>query len=71
MWKNDGRGDCIWQRTTGVSGWDSEGFGVIGRDEGGGLGDRLSNGSGDMVAFTVPSTRASSLWEGDVEGSIA
>ena len=71
MWKNNGRGDRIWQRTTGVSGWDGEGFRVAGMDERGGLGDRLSNGSGDMVAFTVASTRASSLWEGDVEGSVA
>jgi len=40
-------------------------------DEGGGLGDRSSNGSGDVVAFTVASARASSLWEGDVESPIA
>jgi len=40
-------------------------------DERGGLGDQLSNGSGDMVAFTVASARAISLWEGDVEGPIA
>jgi len=39
-------------------------------DERGGLGDRSSNGRGDVVAFTVASARASSLWEGDVEGSI-
>ena len=40
-------------------------------DERGGLGDRLSNGSGDVVAFTVASARASSRWEGDVEGPVA
>jgi len=39
-------------------------------DERGGLGDRLSNGSGDVVAFTVASARASSLWEGDVESPV-
>jgi len=39
-------------------------------DKRGGLGVRSSNGSGDMVAFTVASTRASSLWEGDVEGPV-
>jgi len=40
-------------------------------DERGGLGDRLSNGSGDVVAFTVASARASSLWEGDIESPVA
>jgi len=40
-------------------------------DERGRLGVQLSNGSGDMVALSVASTRASSLWEGDIEGSIA
>ena len=39
-------------------------------DKRGGLGVRLSNGSGDVVAFTVASARASSLWEGDVKGPI-
>ena len=39
-------------------------------DERGGLGDRSSNGSRDVVAFTVASARASNLWEGDVEGPI-
>jgi len=68
--KNDGRGDRVWQRVTGVSGQDGEGFGVTGMDERGGLGDRSSNGSGDVVAFTVASTRASSLWEGDVESPV-
>jgi len=70
LWKNDGRGDRVWQRITGVSGQDGEGFGVAGMDERGGLGDRLSNGSRDMVTFTVASARASSLWEGDVESPI-
>jgi len=69
--KNDGRGDRVWRRTTGVSGRDGEGFGVVGMDERGGLGDRSSNGSGDVVAFTVASARASSLWQGDVESPIA
>jgi len=36
-----------------------------------GLGDQSSNGSGDVVAFTVASARASSLWEGDVKGAVA
>ena len=71
MWKKDGRGDWVWRRTTGVSGRDGEGFGVAGMDERGGLGDQLSNGSGDMVAFTVASARASSLWEGDIESPVA
>ena len=70
LWKNDGRGDWVWRRITGVSGWDGKGFGVAGMDKRGGLGDRLSNGSGDVVAFTVASARASSLWEGDVEGPV-
>jgi len=39
LWKNDGRGDCVWQRTTGIGGRDGEGLGVIGMDERGGLGD--------------------------------
>jgi len=69
--KNDGRGDWVWRRTTSVSGRDGEGFGVAGMDERGGLGDRSSNGSGDVVAFTVASARASSLWEGDVESPVA
>jgi len=69
--KNDGRGDRVWRRTTGVSGWDGEGFRVVGMDERGGLGDRSSNGSGDVLAFTVASARASSLWEGDVECPVA
>ena len=70
MQKNDGRGDRVWWRVTGVSGRDGEGFGVAGMDERGGLGDRSSNGRGDVVTFTVASARASSLWEGDVEGPI-
>ena len=70
LWKNDRRGDRVRWRTTGVSGQDGEGFRVVGMDERGGLGDRSSNGSGDVVAFTVASTRASSLWEGDVESPI-
>jgi len=69
--KNDGRGDRVWQRVTGISGQDGEGFRVVGMDERGGLGDRSSNGSRDVVAFTVASARASSLWEGDVEGPVA
>jgi len=39
LWKNDGRGDQVWWRITGVSGQDGEGFGVVGMDERGGLGD--------------------------------
>ena len=39
-------------------------------DERGGLGDQLSNGSRDVVAFTMASARASSLWEGDVKGPV-
>jgi len=39
-------------------------------DKRGGLGVRSLNGSGDMVIFTVASARASSLWEGDVEGPV-
>jgi len=69
--KNDRRGDHVWQRFTGVSGRDGEGFGVAGMDEGGGLGDRSLNGSGDVVALRMTSARASSLWEGDVEGPVA
>jgi len=57
-------------RFTGVSGRDGKGFGVTGMDERGGLGDRSSNGSGDVVTLRVASARASSLWEGDVEGSV-
>ena len=71
LWKNDGRGDQVWRRTTSVSGQDGEGFGVVGMDERGGLGDRSLNGSGGMVAFAVASARASSLWEGDVECPVA
>jgi len=40
-------------------------------DEGGGLGDRSLNGSDDMIAFTMASARASSLWEGDIESPVA
>jgi len=40
-------------------------------DERGGLGDRSSNGSRDVVAFTMASARTSSFWEGDVECSVA
>ena len=40
-------------------------------DERGGLGDRSSNGSGDVVTFTMASARTSSFWEGDVESPIA
>jgi len=40
-------------------------------DERGGLGDRLSNGSGDVVTFTMASARASSFWEGNVESPVA
>jgi len=68
--KNNGRGDWVWWWITGVSGQDRERFGVTSMDEGGGLGDRSSSGSGDVVAFRVASARASSLWEGDVEGSV-
>jgi len=71
LWKNDGRGDRVWWRSTGVNGRDGEGFGVAGMDERGGLGDRSSNGSRDVVAFTVASARASSLWEGDIESPVA
>ena len=67
MRKNDGRGDRVWRKFTGVRGRDGEGFGVAGMDERGGLGERSSNGSGNVVAFAVASARASSLWEGDVE----
>jgi len=69
--KNDGRGDLVWRRSTGVSGQDGEGFGVAGMDERGGLEDRLLNGSGDVVAFAMASARASSFWEGDVESPVA
>ena len=55
---------------TGVRGHDSEGFGVAGMDERGRLGVRLSNGSGDVVAFRMASARASRFWEGDVEGPV-
>ena len=55
---------------TGISGRDGEGFGVAGMDERGRLGVRLSNGSGDVVAFQMASARTSRFWEGDVEGSV-
>ena len=61
----------MWQRFTSVSGQDGEGFGVVGMDERGGLGDRSSNGSGDVVTSTMTSARASSFWEGDVESPVA
>jgi len=48
-----------------------KGFGVAGMDERGGLGDQSSNGSGDVVAFTMASARTSSLWEGDIESPVA
>ena len=34
------------------------------------LGVRSSNGSGDVVAFRMASTRTSRFWEGDVEGPV-
>ena len=55
---------------TGVSGRDGEGFGVAGMDERGRFGVRSSNGSGDVVAFRMASTRTSRFWEGDVEGPV-
>jgi len=58
-------------RTTGVSGQDGGWLRVGGMDKGGWLGVQLSNGSGEVVTFTMASARASSFWEGDVEGSIA
>ena len=39
-------------------------------DKRGGLEVQSSNGSGDVVALSMVSARASNFWEGDIEGSI-